>query len=118
MLTPQIIGRRSELSLFDSLCSELPDRGAALLLEGDPGLGKTALVEEFARRAAAQSMQVLRTSGTIVESAVPFAGLHLLLRPLRDRFATLPLPQRDALEWHSASSPAARRRPFSPGWRR
>jgi len=115
VLTPQIIGRRSELSLFDSLCSELPDRGAALLLEGDPGLGKTALVEEFARRAAAQSMQVLRTSGTIVESAVPFAGLHLLLRPLRDRFATLPLPQRDALEVAFGVVPGSPPAPFLAG---
>ena len=111
----QMIGRGSELSLFDSLCSELPDRGAALLLEGAPGVGKTALVEEFARRAEARSMQVLRTSGTIVESAVPFAGLHLLLRPLQDRFATLPPPQRGALEVAFGVVPGHPPTPFLAG---
>ncbi|WP_082918731.1 AAA family ATPase [Cellulosimicrobium sp. I38E] len=97
-MTPGLVGRRTELALVDALYEGIDDGGAALLVEGAPGVGKTALVDELERRARARGMGVLRTAGTLAESTVPYAGLHLLLHPLRDRFAELPRPQREALD--------------------
>jgi len=93
-----LIGRNAEVTLFDSLCDELPRRGATLLIEGDAGIGKTSLVDEFERRATTREMRALRTSGAIPEATVPYAGLHMLLHPLRHRLPQLPAPQRNALE--------------------
>ncbi|WP_457102094.1 AAA family ATPase [Microbacterium sp. P5_E9] len=92
------IGRHPELALFDARSAEIHAGGSALLIEGDPGVGKTALVDEFERRARARDLRVLRTAGTPDESAAPYSGLHLLLRPLRDHIPELPEPQRDALD--------------------
>src|SRR6478609_6089343 len=94
----ELIGRLPELQLFDALCERLRSGGSALVVEGDPGVGKTALVDEFERRARARDMRVLRTSGTPDESAEPYSGLHILLRPFRDQVPALPQPQREALD--------------------
>jgi len=93
-----LIGRQPELSLFDAQCAQLDAGGSALLVNGDPGVGKTALVDELERRAHERGMRVLRTFGTPDESAAPYSGLHLLLRPLHDQIPELPRPQRDALD--------------------
>ncbi|MCC2033200.1 AAA family ATPase [Microbacterium allomyrinae] len=93
-----LVGRHSELVRFGALCANSDAGGSALLIEGDPGVGKTALVDEYERMARERGMGVLRTSGTPDESAAPFSGLHLLLHPLRERIPELPGPQRDALE--------------------
>ena len=92
-----LVGRRTELAHFDALCDGVAEQGVALLLEGEPGVGKSALIDEFDRRGRHRGFTMLRTTGTVAETAVPFAGIHLLLHPLRDRFAALPAPQRDAL---------------------
>ncbi len=94
----ELIGRRPELEMFDALCGRLRSGGSALVVEGDPGVGKTALVGEFEWRAGERGMRVLRTAGTPDESAQPFSGLHLLLRPFRDQIRALPRPQREALD--------------------
>lgn len=93
-----LIGRKAEIALFDSLCDDLPRRGATVLIEGDAGIGKTSLVDEYEQRGSARGMRVLRTSGTIAEAALPFAGLHMLLHPLQDRVPDLPPAQSSALE--------------------
>ena len=94
----ELIGRQAEMQRFAALREGLGAGGSALLLEGDPGVGKSALVDEFERVARDHGMRVLRTSGTPDESAAPYSGLHLLLRPLHDQIAELPRPQRDALD--------------------
>lgn len=93
-----LVGRQSELARFGALCAQSGAGGSGLLIEGDPGVGKTALVDEYERMARERGMRVLRTSGTPDESAAPFSGLHLLLHPLRAEIPGLPEPQRDALE--------------------
>ena len=66
-----------------------------MVLRGEPGVGKTALLEHTARHAA--DCCVLYASGVEPEMELAFAGLHQLLAPLLDRVDHLPGPQRDAL---------------------
>jgi DNA-binding CsgD family transcriptional regulator len=92
-----LIGRAAERALWNELVVGLADGGGSVLLDGDPGVGKTTLAEAFERTAREAGMRVVRTQGTQSESAEPYASLHLLLLPLRDRFRSLPPPLRRAL---------------------
>lgn len=71
-------------------------RGGGLLLSGEPGSGKTALLDAAA--AAAEGMTVLRCAGTQGERELPYAGVHALLRPLGRQREQLLSTQRDALD--------------------
>ncbi|MFZ2045442.1 MAG: hypothetical protein WAV12_15740, partial [Trebonia sp.] len=73
------------------------DGGSGLLLVGDAGIGKSALLHAASRVAVGDGRMVLRAAGVQSEARVPFAGLHQLLYPLTDRFGLLPPPQRKAL---------------------
>jgi len=74
-----------------------------LVVRGDPGIGKTALLEYaawsagVAVEAGGVGVRVLRAAGVESEAEVSFAGLHLLLGSVLDRRLALPQPQRDAL---------------------
>ncbi len=70
-------------------------RGAALVLRGPAGAGKTALMADTEDRA--DDMRVLRARGIESESELPFAGLHALLRPAAGLIDGLPGPQAAAL---------------------
>jgi DNA-binding CsgD family transcriptional regulator len=72
-------------------------RGGALVLVGDAGVGKTALLEAAVADAADSGVRTLRASGVEFESEISFAGLHQLLLPVLDRVAELPDGQREAL---------------------
>ncbi|MFI6321075.1 LuxR C-terminal-related transcriptional regulator [Nonomuraea sp. NPDC050556] len=76
-----------------------------LVLRGDPGIGKTALLDHAA--ASADGLRVLRGAGVEAERDLPFAGLHLLLHPVLDRLPSLPAPQADALRGAFGLGPAA-----------
>lgn len=67
------------------------------MIRGDPGLGKSALLEEAEARALARGMTVVRTAGVESETGMAFAGLHRLLRPRLPKLAELPEPQAAAL---------------------
>jgi DNA-binding CsgD family transcriptional regulator len=86
--------------LEQATLGELFDRaraghGSALLLRGQPGVGKSALLEDAV--AAADDLMVLRTRGVESEAPLPFAALHRLLRPALDHLDGIPAPQADAL---------------------
>ena len=66
-----------------------------LVVRGDPGVGKTALLDYLAGQA--QGCRVVRVVGMQSEMELAFAGLHQLLAPMLDRLEQLPVPQRDAL---------------------
>jgi DNA-binding CsgD family transcriptional regulator len=66
-----------------------------LVLRGDPGVGKSALLEEVALRAS--GFRVVSAAGVQSEMELAFAGLHQLCVPMLDRLEQLPAPQRDAL---------------------
>ncbi len=66
-----------------------------LVLRGEAGIGKTALLDYLAGRAS--GCRILRAAGTGSEMELAFAGLHQLCAPMLDRLDHLPPPQRDAL---------------------
>ena len=92
----QVHGRDAELAALDGLLGQARNgTSGALVLRGDPGIGKTALLAQAAGRAG--GFQVIRATGVEEESGLPFAGLHLLLRPVLGRAAALPDVQAEAL---------------------
>lgn len=93
----RLVGRAAELVVIGGLLDDVDVRGSALLVRGDAGMGKTALLEWAERRAVAQGFRVVRVVGSPAESALAFAGLHQLLGPLLAHRETLPTAQRDAI---------------------
>ena len=91
-----LYGRNAELAALDDLLSRAREgTSGALVLRGDPGIGKTALLREVTERA--DGFRVIRATGTEEEADLPFAGLHLLLRPALDHIPALPPVQAEAL---------------------
>ncbi|GAA1327275.1 AAA family ATPase [Pseudonocardia xinjiangensis] len=92
-----LVGRDAELDVIRSFLSTVEVDGGALLLLGEPGLGKTTLLDSAAEMATAAGMRVLRAAGVQFEADVSFAGLHQALLPLLDRLDGLAPPHRAAL---------------------
>lgn len=92
----RLVGRESELERLTALVEQAREgRGAACCVEGTPGVGKSALLDELARRV--DSVLVLRATGVESELDLPFAGLAELLAPLLPGAEALPPAQRAAL---------------------
>jgi predicted ATP-dependent serine protease len=96
-LASALVGRDKELALIRSVVAQAAERGAALLLTGEPGVGKTVLLDVAADVAAAAGTKVLRAAGVEFEADVRFSGLHQVLFPLLAEFAQLGTVHRDAL---------------------
>jgi DNA-binding CsgD family transcriptional regulator len=98
-------GRDDELVRLDELLAELRNgRGSALLLHGEPGIGKTALLDEVVRRCV-DDVIVLRASGVQTEADLAFAALSDLVAPVLDGLTELPAPQADVLRSALALGP-------------
>jgi len=94
--TPALVDRQPERQALDSLMEDLcSGRGRALVVRGEAGVGKSALLEYAA--GAAPDMRVARAAGVESEMELAFAGVHQLCAPLLDRLERIPAPQRDAL---------------------
>jgi hypothetical protein len=92
-----LCGRASECAVLDDVVSAIRrGESRSLLLRGEAGIGKTALLEYLVD--AASDVTVLRAVGVESEMELAFAGLHQLCAPLLDRLEPLPAPQRDALQ--------------------
>ena len=92
-----LYGRHEEKATLDQLVDDARQgAGAALVLWGDPGIGKTALLD-YAADTVASDFTVLTCRGTRLESGLAFAALHELLWPVMDRIGMLPSPQAGAL---------------------
>jgi DNA-binding CsgD family transcriptional regulator len=90
-------GRRAECAVLDGVLAAVREgESRALVVRGEAGVGKTALLEYAV--AAASGLEVMRTTGVESEMELPFAGLHQLCAPMLDRVVGLPGPQRQALE--------------------
>jgi hypothetical protein len=92
-----LAGREAELTLLAGLISEAPRRGNAIVLLGDPGIGKTSMLRAAAARARTAGFTILETAGVETEALLPYAGLHRLLRPVLSSAGGLPAPLRRAL---------------------
>src|SRR3954453_9690237 len=92
-----LLGRLEEQSFLSSLLDEVATRGQALVLRGEPGIGKSRLLSATERTARERGMTVLIAAGVQSETHLPFAGLHQLLRPPRARASELSDVQRAAL---------------------
>src|SRR5688572_17869629 len=92
-----MIGRREQLERIEGLLAGARrDRGGALVISGEAGIGKTSLLQ--AAEAAAQNFRVLRARGVESEALLDHAGLLQLLGPVRHHMDKVPGPQRRALE--------------------
>jgi DNA-binding CsgD family transcriptional regulator len=94
--SPELRGRRSECESLDRLLEDV--RGGQcriLVLRGDAGVGKTALLDYLV--ASASGCRIARSAGVESEMELAFAGLHQLCAPMLPHLAHLPGPQRDAL---------------------
>jgi DNA-binding CsgD family transcriptional regulator len=90
-------GRGSECGLLEELLAAVRQgESRSLVLRGEPGIGKTALLAYLVE--AASDLTVVRAAGVESEMELPFAGLHQLCGPLLGRIEALPAPQRQALE--------------------
>jgi DNA-binding CsgD family transcriptional regulator len=91
-----LTGRRSERDVLDSLIEAVgAGESRALVVRGEPGVGKTALLEYLFEQAT--GFRVVRAAGVESEMELAFAGLHQLLAPMLDRLEGLPEPQSEAL---------------------
>ena len=91
-----LVGREPERALLGALVEEARHGSAGcLVLRGEPGVGKSALLDDLALQAG--DATVLRTQGLEVEAPLAFAALHRLLRPLARLREGLPVPQARAL---------------------
>jgi DNA-binding CsgD family transcriptional regulator len=99
-------GRESECALLGGLVSAIRrGESRSLVLRGEPGVGKTALLEYLV--GSASDLTVVRAAGVESEMELAFAGLHQLCAPLLDRLERLPAPQRDSLGIVFGVSPGA-----------
>src|ERR1700694_2107093 len=92
----RLLGRRVERAVLERLLETARDgHGAVLVVHGDPGVGKTALLEYAVE--AAEDFRVVRPAGVEGEMELDFAALQRLCSPLLEFSERLPEPQRDAL---------------------
>ena len=94
-----LVGRGTELDrLLRMLDGFERGEGSVLVLRGEPGIGKSRLIAEAARQARDRGAMVLTASGVQSEAHLPFAGLHQLIRPVRNRAGALTPALRRALD--------------------
>ena len=77
-MEPELVGRDVEAARVDAIIQGLPDRGAALVVSGEPGVGKSALLHYARARADAVGLRTLTAVGVESEAELAFAGLMSL----------------------------------------
>ncbi|HEX3454993.1 MAG TPA: ATP-binding protein, partial [Gaiellaceae bacterium] len=97
--TPRpLLGRDRELATLWGLIDGIEGQGGAVVVRGEAGIGKSALLAAARERARDRGVTVVSTTGALSEAQLAFAGLHQLLLPLLGGLDLLPDPQRRALE--------------------
>ena len=93
-----LMDRASERDALDRLVEAVrTGQSRALVIRGDPGVGKTVLLNYLAGRASGSGCQVARVAGMQSEMELAFAGLHRLCAPMLSHADGPPVPQREAL---------------------
>jgi DNA-binding CsgD family transcriptional regulator len=91
-----LVDRRTECRRLDELLNTVQSgMSQSLVIRGEAGIGKSALLQYLVERAS--TYRVLRAVGVQADADLAFAGLHQLCTPLLDRLDRIPVPQRDAL---------------------
>ncbi|GAA5178738.1 LuxR family transcriptional regulator [Rugosimonospora acidiphila] len=94
---PALFGRERESRRLAELVESTRRRGGALVVRGEAGIGKSALLRQARRLAVDLDLLILSATGTEAEARLPFSGLHQLVRPVLGRAEELPGPQRAAV---------------------
>jgi DNA-binding CsgD family transcriptional regulator len=90
-------GRKQDIALIDHLIERIDQGGSTLVISGEPGIGKSALLEVARHKANERGISVLSMTGVLAEVHLPFAALEQALRPLMKGAAGLVPRQRSAL---------------------
>ena len=105
-MTGDVIGRESELAILHSFLDSIPTGPSALVLSGDPGIGKTTVWKEGLAGAQLRGYRTLSCGPVEAETRLSYAALGDLLEPiLEEALPTVPEPQRQALEVALLRSP-------------
>ncbi len=107
----QLFGREREREVLDRLLNG--GRGGVLVVHGEAGVGKTALLEYAVE--AGREFRVARTSGVEAEMELPFAAVQQLCSPFLDLLDRLPQPQHEALGVAFGLSTGSAPNPFLVG---
>jgi hypothetical protein len=92
-----LLGRVDECAVLDGLIGDVRlGKSRSLVLRGEAGIGKTALLSSLVE--SASDLTVVRAIGMESEMELAYAGLHQLCAPMLERLESLPAPQRQALE--------------------
>ena len=112
-----LLGRQRERAALSQLLSDVRSgRSRVLVLRGEPGIGKTALLDDLCARA--DDVVLLRSAGVESEAELPFAGLHQMCsQMIQEKLDLLPPPQRDAIRIAFGERPAGYRTRFFLAWR-
>jgi len=92
-----LVGRETELAELDAGLRRAVEHGAAFLITGPPGIGKTSLLNAVAAEARSRGYNVLAMTGLEGEAEFPYAGLHQLLQTVMAAVDKLAPPQKAAL---------------------
>jgi DNA-binding CsgD family transcriptional regulator len=92
-----LVGREAELDRLGSFLATAETHGGALLLTGEPGVGKTGLLDAASDVASSAGTRILYAAGIQFEAGMSYSGLNQMLLPLLDDLPQLPAVHRDAL---------------------
>ena len=95
--SPALQGRHEDIALIDHLFDRIDQGGAALVISGEAGIGKSALLDMARHRANERHFTVLNITGVLAEVHLPYAALEQALRPFGKQVASLVPCQRSAL---------------------
>ncbi len=93
-----LYGREGDIALIDGLLDRARGSGSALVISGEPGIGKSTLLDAAHDLAHDRGMRVLRLCGVTSESHLPFGALQQAIAPILKRVDKLPARQRSALQ--------------------
>ena len=95
----EIVGRVDQISVLETMLEDaIAGRGAALVLRGEAGIGKSVLLEHVLRTGAELGLRTLTVTGVQAEVPIPYAGIDRLLRPLRPLPSAAESPYATAVE--------------------
>jgi len=104
----EVVGREPELAVLQRFLDSIPSAPSALLLSGDPGIGKTTVWKEGLADALLRDYRILSCGPIEAETRLSYAALGDLLEPiLEEALPSLPEPQRLALEVALLRSPSS-----------